>query len=79
MGVVYLALSCPHVEVSLASGVTFRSEIVKESAQAVPSHWFAILMPSMTKPRISILSKLASWNAVRNSPSANRMKCPKLK
>ena len=67
------------MEVNLASGVMFRLEIVKESAHAVPTHSFAILIPSMTKPRISILSKLASWNVVRYFPSANRTKYPALK
>ena len=54
-------------------------EMVKASAHASPTHWFAILRPSMTKPRISILSKFASWNAVRSSPFANSTKYPEFK
>ena len=76
--VVYLSLSRPHIRVNLTSGETFNPEMVKESAHAAPTHSFAMLIPSITKPRISILSKLASWNTVRSLPSANSIKCPAL-
>ena len=71
-------LRCPQRRVNLISGETFSPEIVKESAHAAPTHSFAMLIPSMTKPRISTLSKFASWKAVRSSPSANSTKCPVL-
>ncbi len=76
--VIYLCLSRPHIRVNLISGETFSPEMVKESTHAAPTHSFAMLMPSITNPRISILSKFASWKAVRSSPSANRIKCPAL-
>ena len=75
----HLLLSSLHIVVVLTPGVTFNPEMVNASAQASPTHSLAMLMPSMTKPRISILSKLASWNEVRNSPFANNTKYPELK
>ena len=75
----HLTLSSLHIEVNLTSGVTVSPEMVKASTQASPTHSFAMLMPSITKPRISILSKFASWNVVRNSPLANSTKSPELK